>query len=107
MIDVQTLLSVIGVLICSVAMLYMRSFSQQITAINARLKSAHSDSEKIWSVIGELRSTIQSTRENYVTKNEFNNLLNRVLTKLDDIENKLDSNVTKSECRDARHACKK
>lgn len=103
----NSLFAIIGVLILGVAGLYMRSMSLQNLKIEDQLKSAHTDSEKMWGVINELRSTIQATRENYVTKNEFNNLLNRVLTKLDDIETKLDSNVTKQECRDTRHECKK
>lgn len=106
-VDVPTLMSIIGALIGVAAMLYMRSFGQQVNSIHGRLKDAHADNEKLWEQLGEVRGALQSTRENYVMRTDFNGAITRIFSKLDSIESKLDSYVTKTECRDVRHECKK
>lgn len=86
---------IVGSLFGVIAVIYARSISHQ-------LQIEREDNKQLWEQLGELRAAVQQTRESYLTKNDFNGTVNRLFSKLDSIEMKLSSIVTKQECRELR-----
>ena len=79
--ETSDFIAIVGALIGAVAILYMRNVAIQIDQLRK-------DNEKHWSNIGELRGALQSTRESYVTKRDFDGATNRITNKLDLIDGK-------------------
>lgn len=75
------LIGIVCTLIGVVAILYMRYVAIQIELLRK-------DNERLWEGVGELRGALQLTRENYVSKKDFDGAVTRIFTKLDVIDGK-------------------
>ena len=84
-------IAIVGSLIGVVAVLYMRNMGIQIEHLRE-------DNEKLWETVGELRGAVQLTRENYVSKKDFDGAVTRIFNKLDLIDGKFMRFLSGDEC---------
>lgn len=82
----------VGGLVSIIAVLYMRANA-------AGMQLLRHENEKLWEQIGELRGALQQTRENYVSKPDFDGAFTRLFNKLDGIDQKINTVVSRDECR--------
>ena len=93
-------MSIIGALIGAVGALVAAVSAVLVRSLSVQMKLLRDDNERLWEQVGELRGALHQTRENYVSKHDFDGAINRLIIKLDSIDMKVGQSVSRSDCRD-------